>query len=171
VLLTLLGYTLPLSRLEKDASLSETDYGLLPSFYDGLLEEMPPGARLVDGYEFAYGFKEKKSFVDGYRRIHEEAPLLSKLPDHYRDKVSAGFGLWLDYRQDLSHFSPEEFERALRHALSVSDQYVWVYSELVKLFPSSNRTKSQSKIKSKSKVKSKNVRAYLDAMVRARRGF
>jgi len=34
-------------------------------FYDGLLEAMPAGARLIDGYEFAYPFKERRQFLKG----------------------------------------------------------------------------------------------------------
>ena len=53
--------------------------------------------------------------------------------------MKAGFGVWLDndWRRkgwnltDFSknHFSPGEFENAVRSALRVSDQYVWIYTE------------------------------------------
>ncbi len=53
--------------------------------------------------------------------------------------MKAGFGLWMDcdWRRkgwnvtDFSknHFSPTEFEGAVRSALQVSDGYVWIYTE------------------------------------------
>lgn len=137
VLLSLFGHTLSLSELRRDTSLKEVQYGLLPAFYDGLLEAMPAGARLVDGYEFAYAFKERRQFLDGYNRIHQAARTLSALPDRYREKVRAGFGLWLDYNGQPHYFTPEEFRRAVSAALEVSDEYVWIYSQGPRFFPPS----------------------------------
>ena len=108
--------------------LEDTGYSLLPAFYDGLLEAMPAGAFLVDGYEPAYAFKERRQFLEGYRRIRRDAVDLSAVPDRYRQHVKAGFGLWLDYRQKLEHFTPAEFRQAVSAALEVSDGYVWIYS-------------------------------------------
>ena len=138
VILALFGYTLPLSELRKGISLKEADYGLLSAFYDGLLEAMPVGAHLIDGYEFAYGFKDQKQFLKAYSQINREAIVLSTVPNQYREKVRAGFGLMLDYRSRLDYFTPDEFQMALHHALQVSDGYVWVYAERPQFFPSSN---------------------------------
>jgi hypothetical protein len=137
VLFSLYAYTLPLSELRRGLSLKEATYSLLPAFYDGLLEAMPEGAYLVDGYEFAYGFKERKQFLKGYHQIHGEAIKLSQVPDRYRDKVKAGFGLWLDYRNQQNYFTPEEFRKAISHALEVSNGYVWIYSHGPSFFPPS----------------------------------
>lgn len=153
VLLSLFGYTLPLSELRQHGSLQKASYGLLPAFYDGLLEAMPAGARFVDGYEFAYPFKEQRQFLKGYRQIHEEALTLSGVPDHYREKVRAGFGLWLDYRRQPNYFTPEEFQRALAYALEISDGYVWIYSHVPQFFPPSEIASS-----------------YIEVIARARRG-
>ncbi len=137
VLFSLFAYTLPLSELRRGASLQEVAYGLLPAFYDGLLDAMPAGARLVDGYEFSYGFKERWQFLDGYRRIHQAAILLSGTPDRYRQRVKAGFGLMLDYRERENYFTPDELRQALNYALEISDEYVWLYSEGPRFFPPS----------------------------------
>ncbi len=138
ILFSLYAYTLPLSELRRGISLKEAAYGLLPAFYDGLLEAMPEGAVLVDGYEFAYGFKERRQFLKGYQQIYEEALKISQVRDHYRKKLKAGFGLWLDYRNQKDYFSPEEFQQVLSVALEVSDGYVWVYSHSPLFFPPSN---------------------------------
>jgi len=135
VLLSFYAYTLPLSELESAKPLEDALYGLLPAFYDGLLEAMPAGASLIDGYETAYAFKEQRQFLDGYRRIHEGAIKLSSLPDRYRAQVKAGFGLRLDHEGKLEHFTPPEFRQAVATALRVSDGYVWIYSEGPRFFP------------------------------------
>lgn len=137
VLLSLFGNTLPLSELQNGLRLQEAGYGLLPAFYDGLLEAMPAGACLIDGYEFAYAFKEQRPFFEGYRQIHQEALALSAVPDRYEDHVRAGFGLWLDYRRRPDYFTPEELRRAVGYALEVSDGYVWIYTEGPQFFPPS----------------------------------
>ena len=136
VLLSLFGYSLPLSELRRGLSLPEIEYGLLPAFYDGILEAMPPGAYLVDGYEFAYPFKQRKQFHEGYDRI-QQAVSLSVVPDRYRARVKAGFGLMLDYGGRPNYFTPEELRAALNHALEMSDQYVWLYSNGPRFFPPS----------------------------------
>jgi len=154
VLFSLYGYTLPLNELHRSKRLREADYGLLPAFYDGLLEAMSAGASLVDGYEFAYAFKEQKQFFDGYNQIHQAALILSAVPARYQEKVSAGFGLWLDYQKQLKHFTPEEFRQAVSAAFEVSDRYVWIYTQGPRFFPPSGVAAS-----------------YIEAMASARRGM
>jgi hypothetical protein len=137
-LLSLYAYTLPLSERGRGKRLEDTGYSLLPAFYDGLLEAMPAGTFLVDGYESAYAFKEHRQFLQGYRRIRQDAVELSAVPERYRQHVKVGFGLWLDYRQKLEHFTPAEFRQAVSAALEVSDSYVWIYSHGPRFFPSAN---------------------------------
>jgi len=125
---------LPLTYLQSSKSLPETAYNLLPAFYDGFLEVLPPGGMLVDGYEPAYAFKERSQF-EGARRGIQAAVELSAVPQDYRQKVKTGFGLWLDYRKQKNYFTPDEFQHAVSSALKVSDGYVWIYSEGVGFFP------------------------------------
>jgi hypothetical protein len=138
LLLSLFGYTLPLNEMRYGKALETGEYGLLPAFFDGVLEEMPETSTLVDGYEFAYGFKERSEFVEGYRRIHHEAIALSSVPEHYRRKVRAGFGLRIDNRDRLDYFAPHELRKALGYALEVSDGYVWLYGQDALFFPVTN---------------------------------
>jgi hypothetical protein len=151
VLLSLYAYTLPLS--ERGKRLEDAGYSLLPAFYDGLLEAMPAGSFLVDGYEAAYAFKVRRQFLEGYRRIRQGAVDLSAVPDRYRQHVKAGFGLWLDYKQKPEHFTPAEFSQAVSTALEVSDGYVWIYSHGPRFFPAANVNPS-----------------YIDALAEAQRG-
>jgi hypothetical protein len=124
VILFLSAYSVLLLQLAKGGSLKSAQLALLPAFYDGFLEAMPAGACLVDGYEPAYGFKERKQFIETYRRIRDEAIKFSALPERYREKVKAGFGLWLDNRRQPNYYRPEEFKRVLDNALDISDGYV-----------------------------------------------
>ena len=137
VLLSLFGYSLPLSQFRYGTGLQDAQYGLLPAFYDGLLDVMPAKAHFIDGYEFAYAFKKRRQFLDGYTRIHQAARTLSAVPDRYREKMKAGFGLWLDYQKQPDYFTPEEFRLAVTAALEVSDEYVWIYSQGPRFFPPS----------------------------------
>jgi hypothetical protein len=154
VCLALYGYTLPLDDLKRSGSLQAARYGLLPAFYDGLLEAMPTGAVLIDGYESAYAFKRRNHFLEAYRRIHDEAIKLSAMPEQYREKVRAGFGLWLDYQKRPDYFTAEEWRQAVGAALEVSDGYVWIYSHGARFFPPSG-------------VEA----AYIQGMAEARRAF
>jgi hypothetical protein len=140
VLLSMYSYSYPLRQ-----TLPKTKYILLPAFYDGFLEAMPSGATLVDGYESSYGFKEHRLFLAGYRQIHQEAIKLSAVPELYRQKVKAGFGLWLDNRKQPNYFTSDEFQRAVSSALTVSDGYVWIYSQGPRFFPPSGVEESYIK--------------------------
>jgi hypothetical protein len=152
VLLSLYGHSLALAYLRNGKSLQDVGYSLLPAFYDGLVEAMPAGSQLIDGYESAYPFKERRQFLKGYEHIHQEALKLSTAPEQYKAHVKAGFGLWVDYRNKLDYFTPEEFQRAVSAALEVSDGYVWIYSHGPRFFPPSGIDA-----------------AYLEAMAAARR--
>jgi len=137
VLLSLYGQSQPLPYLRDGKTLPDVAYSLLPAFYDGLLEAMPASAHLIDGYEFAYAYKERRQFLKGYEQIHQQALKLSAVPERYKAHVKAGFGLWLDYRKKVDYFTPQEFQRAVRTALEVSDGYVWIYTEGLRFFPPS----------------------------------
>jgi hypothetical protein len=137
VLLSLYGHSLPLAYLRNGKSLQNVDYSLLPAFYDGLVEAMPAGSQLIDGYESAYPYKERRQFLKGYEQIHQQALKLSAVPERYKAHVKAGFGLWLDYHKKVDYFTPKEFQRAVRTALEVSDGYVWIYTEGLRFFPPS----------------------------------
>ena len=63
---------------------------------------------------------------------------MSAVPELYRQRVRAGFGLWLDYSQKPNYFTPEEFQRALGYALEISDEYVWLYTHGPRFFPPTN---------------------------------
>ena len=97
VLLTF-GYSLPRTTSEGGKTpLAECRYGLLAPFLDGMVEAARGEARLVDGHELSYGYKEPARFDEGYRLMTEGVLPIVADPAKYGRVVSAGFGLWMDY--------------------------------------------------------------------------
>jgi hypothetical protein len=136
ILLTF-GYEVSLWRAEKPNDRSTAAYGLIADFLDGVLDACTRETILVDAWELSYPYKERKQFQEAYETITRKALDWTAVPDRYRAQVKAGFGLWMDHKRkgwdvaDFSknHFSPAEFETAVRAALQVSDGYVWIYTE------------------------------------------
>ena len=137
VLFSFYAYSVVFSQMKGQLTLQETNYALLPAFYDGLLDAMPKHARLIDGYEFSYGFKRKQQFVDGYNSVRQAVLKFSATPTEDRKKAQAGFGLWIDRDKQFTYFTPEEFHQSLAYALEVSDGYVWIYGQSPRFFPPS----------------------------------
>ena len=134
-----------------DEVLASDAYGLWPAFLNGLLDEAPPGMTLVDGNENGY-------YVEG-SQYHEMASHMRSLtgpalatvaPEHraqYRAQTQIGFGFFLDmyinpegnphYRGPKSGGTRlDRLRENLAAALDASDQYVWVYGEQCKWWPS-----------------------------------
>jgi len=140
-LLVLFGHTLPYRRAGgmPGEALARDEYGLLAPFLDGVLEAASPQTVYVDAYESSYAYRERTQFARARGLIHEGASRVSRVPEVYRRRVRAGFGLWLDFESDRrgwntadpskNYFSPEGFGQVLRAALAETDGYVWVYSE------------------------------------------
>jgi hypothetical protein len=142
---------------------SEAPYGLLADFLDGVLDACSNETTVVDAWESAYPYKERRQFERAYETIKGEALGWTAVPGKYRKQVQAGFGIWMDYdwrkkgwdTADFSknHFRPAEFEGAVRSALRVSDRYVWVYTEQPRWWTGA-----------------KLPQAYVDALTNARKG-
>lgn len=115
---------------------------LWPSFVNGLLDALPPGARLVDGNEHGYGYEASRLdfYLSAWSMQNRALALVA--PENrakYRTQALAGFGLYLDMYTNPSN-SPWYFGEAggsrLNHlalnvaqALDAADEYVWVYGE------------------------------------------
>ena len=162
ILLTF-GYSIAQPRGNvKDRSASS--YGLLADFLDGMLDACSKEAILVDAWESSYSYKEPRQFEQAYQTIKKKAPDWAAVAAKYRSQVKAGFGLWMDndWRRkgwdvtDFSknHFNPAGFEAAVRSALRISDEYVWIYTEQPRWW-----------------TKEKLPQAYIDALAKARKGI
>jgi len=136
--------------------LSHSDYSLLPAFLDGILEGSSAQTAIADGFEFSYGFRVTQQFIEGYKIIKEKIGAGLKpaptIEDKYRSIVKAGFGLWLDYDSgsrrwhtnylSKNYFTPEEFKNSLISAQTISDKYVWIYSERLNWWTDNNLPKA-----------------------------
>lgn len=137
VLLTF-GYSISQPR-DGAKDRSEAPYGLLADFLDGMLEGSPATAKIVDAWEGAYPYKREEQFREAFDTIRKKSLAWSAAPEKYCSHVQAGFGVWMDndWRKNgwnlkdfsKNHFTPAEFESAVRSALTVSDGYVWIYAE------------------------------------------
>lgn len=117
-------------------------YTLLTPFLDGLHDAARPGVKIVDGREIAYTYKTRAEFQQAYKEGAEEVLAMVGSPEAYKRVRSLGFGLWLEspvvpgaygswMPKDPSTwwFTPAEWEQALRYALEISDEYVWLYTQ------------------------------------------
>jgi hypothetical protein len=119
--------------------LVECRYGLLVPFLDGMIAAAHGKARIVDGHEMSYGYRDAGGFIRAHRAIADEAAAMAADRAGYHRVVSAGFGLWLDYdwrkhgwqtvEVEQNYFSPARLETSLRAALEQADEFVWIYTE------------------------------------------
>jgi hypothetical protein len=119
--------------------LADCSNGLLVPFLDGMIAAANGKARLVDGHELSYGFRDADAFMRAHETIARKSAGLAADPPGYSRRVSAGFGLWMDFswRQlgwsvaepEKNYFSPARFEASLRAAVEQADEYTWIYTE------------------------------------------
>ncbi len=119
--------------------IADCEDGLLVPFLDGMIEASNGKTRLVDGHEMSYGYRDSAAFTRAYNAIKRDAVGFGLGSRGLSQRVSAGFGLWLDYdwpkngwnttEVEKNHFSPSRFETSLRAAIEQSDEYVWIYTE------------------------------------------
>ena len=138
-------------------SARDVPYGLLLPFIEGMNLGLRGRSTLVDGHEMSYGYKEPKQFDQALGSIRLAKP-----------KLSAGFGLWLDYNwpekgwdvesPSRNYFTPEGFEVSLRAALERSDDIVWIYTETPRWWTAKGQSEKLPK-------------PYVDAIRRARLGL
>ena len=96
-------------------------------------------ARLVDGCELSYGYKDTARFEAAYETMQQGLLPIVADPRKYDRCFSAGFGVWMDedWRrkgwdvEDVTknYYTPAAFEASVRRALEVADEYVWIYTE------------------------------------------
>ncbi len=135
------GYSIAWAQIRGGSKpLVDCQYGLLPSFLDGLLDAAEKGTRVIDGCELAYGYKDTRLFQKEYDTMKTGLLSIVADPPKYHAVVSLGFGLWLDrgsHKQrwetiNLTNnfYSPDQFQASVEEALRVSDKYVWIYTEV-----------------------------------------
>jgi len=129
-----------------DLQASERAYAIPQSlwtaFFNGLLDVMPDGVRLVDGREHYHLESSRRDFYR-HASVIQTACQALVAPENrakYRRAVSVSFGHYLDmYVNDESntrwYFGPEggsrleHFRRNVEQAARAATEYVWIYGE------------------------------------------
>ncbi len=134
--------------------LARSGYGLYPAFIDGWLDAVPPTVTLVDGCESAYLYNSQQQYLEAAVLIKGACQELVSPENRakYRAQVQVSFGLYLD-----AYWNPKDSEwgrwyvdgRGARRvdrlranvqtALRVADEYVWVYGEKFRWWPTPNQ--------------------------------
>jgi hypothetical protein len=126
-------------------------YDLYPAFIDGWLAALPPSATLVDGCETAYGFDSVQEYLEAGTTIRGACQELVSPENRtkYRAQVQVSFGVYLDaYRNppDTPFHSGEwiasgrdRLRENVGTALRVADEYVWIYGEQCRWWPTDNQ--------------------------------
>lgn len=138
------------AQTDPGASLTGEGYGLLPAFLDGWLDEAPPGVTFVDGCENAYRHNSPLQYLESAAAIRGDCQALVAPENRakYRAQVQVGFGLYLDAYVNPPtspwHIDPKggtpaaRLKANVRTALRVADEYVWVYGEKHRWWPTPN---------------------------------
>ena len=133
----------PLYFTVDDPRQAAADAGdLWPAFLNGMLDELPPGARMIDGDEHAYRYEAaKKDFYLSVWRAQNKALALVEPTNRakYQTQVLCGFGLYLDmyttptnspwYFGELDGSRLNHLRSNFAQALDAAQEYVWVYGE------------------------------------------
>jgi hypothetical protein len=129
-------------------------YGLLPAFIDGWLDAAPPAATFVDGCEMAYLFSDEKQYLEAAVAIKGACQDLVSPENRarYRAQVQVSFGIYLDaywnprdsewgrwYVPGQQEPRTDSLRRNVTAALHCADEYVWIYGEKFRWWPTPNR--------------------------------
>ena len=142
-------------RANPSRLLARHGYGLLPAFFDGWLDAAPPTVTLVDGCEMAYRYNSVTDYLEAAVAIKGACQELVSPENRakYRAQVQVGFGIYLDaywnpptspwFIDGLGGPRIERLRANLQTALRVADQYVWVYGEKFRWWPTPNKRVSE----------------------------
>lgn len=137
-------------RPDPRLALASHPYGLLPAMVDGWLDVVPPTVRLVDGCESAYRYNSVQQYLEAGLAIRGCCQELVSPENRakYRAQMQASFGMYLD-----AYWNPKEspwhidglggprvdrLRANTATALRVADEYVWVYGEKFRWWPTPN---------------------------------
>lgn len=137
-------------RANPRPALAALGYGLYPAFIDGWLDVLPPEVTLVDGCESAYRYNSAQEFLEAAVRIRGAGQELVSPENRakYRAQVQVSFGIYLDaywnppdspwYIDGLGAPRVDRLRANTATALRVADEYVWVYGEKFRWWPTPN---------------------------------
>jgi hypothetical protein len=138
-------------RADPRPALAAQGYGLYPAMIDGWLDAAPPTVVLVDGCESAYGYNSRRQFVESAVQIKGACQELVSPENRakYRAQVQVSFGIYLDaywnpkdspyYLDGLGGPRVERLRANTSAALAAADEYVWIYGERFRWWPTPNQ--------------------------------
>ena len=139
-------------RADPRPALAAQGYGLYPAMIDGWLDVAPPTVVLVDGCESAYRHNSRQQFLESAVQIKQACQELVSPENRakYRAQVQVSFGIYLDaywnpkdspwYIDGLGGPRVGRLRANTSAALAVADEYVWVYGERFRWWPTPNRS-------------------------------
>ena len=131
-------------------ALAGAGYGLYAPFVDGWLDVIPPTITVVDGCENAYLFNSRMQYVEAALKIKGACQSLVSPANRakYRAQVQVSFGVYLDAyvnpEGNTYYLGPKNGSRLnqlranVGNALDAADEYVWVYGEKYRWWPTPN---------------------------------
>ena len=138
-------------RADPRPALAAQGYGLYPAMIDGWLDVAPPTVVLVDGCESAYRYNSRQQFLESAMQIKGACQELVSPENRakYRAQVQVSFGMYLDaywnpkespwYIDGLGGPRVERLRANTSAALAAADEYVWVYGERFRWWPTPNQ--------------------------------
>jgi len=132
--------------------LAAEGYGLLPAFIDGWLDAVPPTVTLIDGYEGSYRYNSDMQFLEAANLVRGPCQELVSPANRarYRAQVQVSFGIYLDayvnpptspwYVDGRGGPRVERLRANVAAAVRAADQYVWVYGEKYRWWPTPNKS-------------------------------
>ena len=135
------------------SALASSRYGLYPALIDGWLDVVPPTVNLVDGCESAYRYNSTAEYLESAVAIKGACQELVSPENRakYRAQVQVSFGVYLDaywnpndsewgawYVDGLGGPRVERLRANTATALRVADEYVWIYGEKYRWWPTPN---------------------------------
>ena len=129
-------------------------YGLMPAFINGWLDAIPPQMTVVDGMEHSYPHSTEIAYL---RRVNAArntgiAFVAKENRAKFRAQVQAGLAIYMDafliHQKDVHsdvYTDPplegplvDRLRQATMSALDAVDEYVWVFDENYRFWPTSN---------------------------------
>jgi hypothetical protein len=139
-------------RRDPAVVLATSVYGLLPAMLDGWLDAAPASITFVDGCESAYRYNSSLEYLDMAVRIKGDCQELVSPENRakYRTAVQVSYGIYLDaywnppdspwYIDGLGGERVDRLRANVQTALRAADEYVWVYGEKFRWWPTPNRS-------------------------------
>jgi hypothetical protein len=129
-------------------------YNLYPAFVNGWLDAVPPSMTIVDGFEMAYPHSSELQYLKIGNAIRNTTLSLIAAANRakYRSQVRVGVSIYLDaYLAGVNDVHSDVFldppltgslvgrlGAAVTSAFEVADEYVWVYGEQYRWWPTTN---------------------------------